>query len=91
MSEEEIEELIKDLILAYAGGEKGENGWLIVGQANKEKAESIVRKHFGQSKSKDYILKLKNENSLLKTKLEIYKQIISKSNFKAMIIQHKDE
>ena len=83
MTSKEIEKLIEDLTLAYASGEEGENGWLIKGKANKEKAELIVRKHYEQSKNK-------NEISELKAELSIYKEIVLKSNFAPLIIKEKE-
>lgn len=80
MDAKDIEDLIKEITTSYASGEGGENGWLIVGKANKEKAELIIRKHFEQSENKNEIIKLKAE-------LEIYKQIISKSNFATILIK----
>lgn len=75
--------LIEDLTLAYASGENGENGWLIVGKANKEKAELIVRRHYEESKNKNELLELRTE-------LSIYREIVSKSNFCAMVIKEKE-
>jgi len=83
MSPKEIEKLIEDLTLAYASGEAGENGWLIIGKANKEKAELIVRKHYEESKNKNELLELKAE-------LSIYREIVSKSNFYPMVIKEKE-
>ena len=83
MTPKEIEKLIEDLTLAYASGEEGENGWLIKGKANKEKAELIVRKHYEESKNKNELLELKAE-------LSIYKEIVSKSNFCQMVIKEKE-
>jgi hypothetical protein len=83
MTPKEIEKLIEDLTLAYASGENGENGWLIVGKANKEKAELIVRKHYEESKNKNEVLELKTE-------LSIYKEIVSKSNFSPLLIKEKE-
>ena len=85
MTPKEIEKLIEDLTLAYASGEEGENGWLIKGKANKEKAELIVRKHYEESKSKN-----KNELLELKAELSIYREIVSKSNFCQMVIKEKE-
>ena len=85
MTQKEIEKLIEDLTLAYASGEEGENGWLIKGKANKEKAELIVRKHYEESKSKN-----KNELLELKAELSIYREIVSKSNFCQMVIKEKE-
>lgn len=90
MNIEEIEELIKDLTLAYASGENGENGWLIVGRANKEKAELIVRQHFEKSKGKEIIEKYEIEIIKLKAELSIYKEIISKSNFSPTLLTDKN-
>ena len=83
MTPKEIEKLIEDLTLAYASGEEGENGWLIKGKANKEKAELIVRKHYEESKNKNELLELKAE-------LSIYREIVSKSNFCQMVIKEKE-
>ena len=83
MKPKEIEKLIEDLTLAYASGEEGENGWLIKGKANKEKAELIVRKHYEESKNKNELLELKAE-------LSIYREIVSKSNFCQMVIKEKE-
>ena len=83
MTPKEIEKLIEDLTLAYASGEEGENGWLIKGKANKEKAELIVRKHYEESKNKNELLELKAE-------LSIYREIVSKSNFCQMVINEKE-
>ena len=83
MTPKEIEKLIEDLTLAYASGEEGENGWLIKGKANKEKAELIVRKHYEESKNKNKLLELKAE-------LSIYREIVSKSNFCQMVIKEKE-
>ena len=83
MTPKEIEKLIEDLTLAYASGEEGENGWLIKGKANKEKAELIVRKHYEDSKNKNKLLELKAE-------LSIYREIVSKSNFCQMVIKEKE-
>ena len=83
MTPKEIEKLIEDLTLAYASGEEGENGWLIKGKANKEKAELIVRKHYEESKNKNELLELKAE-------LSIYREIVSKSNFCPMVIKEKE-
>ena len=83
MTSKEIEKLIEDLTLAYASGEEGENGWLIKGKANKEKAELIVRKHYEESKNKNELLELKAE-------LSIYREIVSKSNFCQMVIKEKE-
>ena len=83
MTPKEIEKLIEDLTLAYASGEEGENGWLIKGKANKEKAELIVRKHYEESENKNKLLELKAE-------LSIYREIVSKSNFCQMVIKEKE-
>lgn len=83
MTPKEIEKLIEDLTLAYASGEEGENGWLIKGKANKEKAELIVRKHYEESKNKNELLELKAE-------LSIYREIVSKSIFCQMVIKEKE-
>ena len=83
MTPKEIEYLIEDLTLAYASGEEGENGWLIKGKANKEKAELIVRKNYEESKNKNELLELKAE-------LSIYREIVSKSNFCQMVIKEKE-
>lgn len=83
MTNQEIEKLIEDLTTSYASGEDGKNGWLIVGAANKEKAELIVRKHHQSSKMKNDFLKLKYE-------LSVYKQIILKSNFAPIMIKERD-
>ena len=73
MKQEEIDALLKELKLSKTG-----IGWTIKGENAQKTVEDVIKKHISESKT------LKNI-TLLETKISVYEQIISKSNFAPMI------
>jgi hypothetical protein len=77
MNEKEFQELIKELNLSKTG-----IGWTIPGDLNRKDVEIFIRKHFFESEA---IKKI----TILESKIFVYEQIISKSNFSQMVINDK--
>jgi hypothetical protein len=73
MKQVEIDALLKELKLSKTG-----ISWTIKGEDAQKTVEDVIKKHISESET------LKNI-TLLETKVFVYEQIISKSNFAPMI------
>jgi hypothetical protein len=79
MKEQEIRDLLEELKLSKTG-----IGWTIKGDEALVTIEKVLRKHLGESKTMRNI-------AILESKIFVYEEIISKSNFAPIIKKVKNK